>query len=286
MSNPVLKDKLRSMLEEDVAFGDITTEIVVDPEIARAEVVTREPGIAAGISEGCMLLEMCDLEVEDRVEDGARVEKGDVLLKFSGLNQSILIVERTLLNLMSRMCGIATATGKFIEVARKVNPRVKIAATRKTAPGLRWFDKRAVSVAGGDTHRIALYDGILVKDNHIAAVGDLALAVRRAKEKAGFVRKVEVEVADPSEAVGAAKAGADIIMLDNMRLNETKEALKKLKSEGLRDAILVEVSGGVSLENVEEIAKTGVDVISVGSLTHSVRSLDLALRFCDRQPSR
>jgi len=276
----LLRDRLRHLLEEDLFFGDATTELVVEPQEAEAVIVSREEGVIAGMEEARELLEMSGVRVIETVRDGSRASPGTIL-RMKGLNQSILMVERTMLNLISRMSGIATETSKFLEAARRVNPDVRIAATRKTAPGLRWFDKKAVALARGDTHRLALHDSILIKNNHIAAVGDLLTCIERARSRASFVKKIEVEVGSGEDAVRAAKAGADVVMLDNMPISEMKQTLSALKRRGLRGRVLVEASGSVTLDNVGEVAATGVDVISVGRLTHSPRALDVALRFVE-----
>ncbi|RLI07365.1 carboxylating nicotinate-nucleotide diphosphorylase, partial [Candidatus Bathyarchaeota archaeon] len=211
-------------------------------------------------------------------EEGSRVRPGDVVMRVRGPARALLAAERTALNFLMRMSGIATATHAMVEEARKANPEVRVAATRKTAPGLRAFDKRAVEVGGGDTHRLRLDDCILIKNNHLALVGDVGEAVRKAREMASFTKKVEVEVRSPEEAVEAARAGADIIMLDNMTVEEVREALRRLEEEGLRSRVLVEASGRIGLEEAADYAGAGVDIISSGFLTHSARALDFAMR--------
>ncbi len=278
MTDFVIRDRLKAFLEEDLVFGDVTTELLVEPREVEAAVVSREGGVIAGIREAVELLDLVGIRVLESVKDGSRMPPGTIL-RMKGLNQRILMVERTLLNMMARMSGIATETARYVEAARRGNARVVIAATRKTAPGLRWLDKRAVEMGGGDAHRMALHDLILIKSNHVAEVGDAGECVRRAKAKGSFTRKVEVEVGTIQDALSCAKAGADIIMLDNMSIGEMSGTIKALETQGLRHAVLLEASGSISLENVSQIAGLGVDVISVGALTHSVRSLDLALRL-------
>ena len=281
MAKLLLRERLRAFLEEDLIFGDTTTDLVIKPKEAQAEVVTHEDGVIAGVEEASELLDMCGVEVIESVKDGTKVSSGDIILRIKGVNCTILMVERTMLNLLSRMSGIATMTTKMSEIAHGVNPKVRVAATRKTAPGLRWFDKKAVALGGGDTHRMSLHDSILIKDNHIAEVGDLVTCIERARSGVSFVRKVEVEVGNPEDAVDAARAGADMVMLDNMSLTEMKQTLSVLRDEGLREQVLVEASGNISLDNLAQVAATGVDVVSIGSLTHSPRSLDIALRFIE-----
>jgi len=275
----LLRNKLTSILEEDLALGDITTEILIEPKTAEAEVISREEGIIAGVTEARELLEMTGITVLESVEDGQCVGQGDVVIRFRGVNRSILMVERTLLNIISRMSGIASITSRYIEIAKRVSPDIRIAATRKTAPGLRWLDKKAVTIGGGDAHRIALHDLVLIKDNHIDAVGDVATAITRARSRASFVRKIEVEVSKADDAVIAIEAGADVVMLDNMSVAEIKETVEMIEARGDRKRVIIEASGNVNMDNIENIASTGVDVISIGSLTHSVSALDLTLSF-------
>jgi len=177
------------------------------------------------------------------------------------------------------MSGIATATRRLAEKLRKANSTAKIAATRKTAPGLGYFDKKAVLVGGGDPHRLRLDDMILVKDNHIAIAGSVEDAVKRAKQNASFSKKIEVEVTSVTDALKAAEAGADIIMLDNFSPKQIREAVKALKKAGFFGKVLLEVSGGITAENLLEYASTQVDIISMGELTHSVKALDISLEI-------
>jgi nicotinate-nucleotide pyrophosphorylase (carboxylating) len=276
----ILEEKLLRLLAEDIGQGDVTTAAIL-PEgaTAEAEIITKESGIAAGVEETSILAESLGLEVETYVMDGAKIKKGKVLLKISGDARTVLSTERTLLNLLSRMSGIATATRRLVEKLGKAKAKVKIAATRKTALGLLFFDKKAVAVGGGDPHRLHLDDLILIKDNHIAMVGSVEAAVKKAKLTASFTKKIEVEVTRVADAVVAAKAGADIIMLDNFSPTQIKQAVKPLKKAGLRGRVILEASGGITEENLLEYASTGVDVLSLGGLTHSVKALDLSLEI-------
>jgi nicotinate-nucleotide pyrophosphorylase (carboxylating) len=241
--------------------------------------VAKEAGIAAGIEEIVILAESLGLSVETEVADGEEVRKGRVIMKISGNAQTILSAERTMLNLISRMSGIATATRRLTEKLSKVNSTAKIAATRKTAPGLGYFDKKAVLIGGGDPHRLRLDDMILVKDNHIAIVGSVESAVKRAKQNASFSKKIEVEVTSGTDALKAAEAGADIIMLDNLSPKQIKETVKSLKKAGFFGKILLEISGGITEQNLLEYASTQVNIISMGALTHSVKALDISLEI-------
>ena len=209
--------------------------------------------------------------------DGTHVKPGEVVMEVVGEAKRVLAAERTALNLLSHMSGVATLTRKAVEKAKAVNPRVRVAATRKTLPGLRYFEKKAVAIGGGDPHRYDLSDMILIKDNHIRIVGDVEKAVRLARERASFTKKIEVEVRSAEEALKAARAGADIVMLDNVDVEEVKKAIELLKAHGLRDKVLVEVSGGITLENIDKYAATGVDIISMGMLTHSAKAIDFSL---------
>jgi nicotinate-nucleotide pyrophosphorylase (carboxylating) len=244
-----------------------------------AVVISRGKGVAAGMWIARELLEMMGITVLEALEDGQLVNEGQTIIRMRGINRSILMVERSLLNILARMGGIASITAEYIQRTKKVNPGVRIAATRKTAPGLRWLDKMAVTIGGGDTHRMGLHDMVLIKDNHIDAMGDLASAISEAKSKASFVRKIEVEVSSPEDALIAIVNGADLVMLDNMSIEEMNKTIKILEEKGQRGKAMVEASGNVNLDNIRDVAETGVDVISIGSLTHSVRALDLTLEF-------
>jgi len=204
-------------------------------------------------------------------------------MELQGPAKSILMGERVALNLLMRMSGIATMTSNTIEKAKAVNPKIIVAGTRKTIPLLRLFDKKAIKIGGGDTHRWRLDDCVLVKDNHLALVGDVEQAVRQTRKAVSFSKKIEIEVQRPEDAVKAARAGADIVMLDNMSFKSMSRTLKRLRDEGLRNKILIEASGGITLENIAEYAKTGVDIISMGCLTHSVKALDLKLKILEPQ---
>ncbi len=275
----ILMRKLLEFLEEDVGFGDLTTEAVV-PEGLKVEacIVVKENCVVAGLSEVGVLFESVGVEFTGLVGDGEEVKAGSIIANMIGEGRSILTVERTALNLIGRMCGIATATRRLVRMAEQYGAgRIRIAATRKTAPGLRYFDKRAVLIGGGDTHRFRLDDAVLIKDNHITIAGGVAKAVERVIKRLSFSKKVEVEVRRPEEALEAVRLGVDIIMLDNMSLDDVKRTLSLLEEEGLRENVIVEVSGGITEENIEDLIKLQPDVISLGYLTHSVRAVDVSL---------
>jgi len=273
----ILEEKLLRMLAEDLGQGDITTDILVpEASTAEAEVIAREAGIICGIEEAKILLESLGLQTKVLVKDGQKIGTSQVLLKISGKTRNLLSVERTLLNLLSRMSGIATATRELVEKIKKRKLKTRIACTRKTAPGILYFDKKAVSVGGGDTHRLHLDDMILVKDNHIMIAGNVKKAIEKAKS-ASFSKKIEVEVTKVEDALTAAKNGVDIIMLDNFSPKQIEKTIKLLKKAGLREKILLEASGGITKENIMRYALTGVDIVSLGELTHSPKALDLSL---------
>jgi nicotinate-nucleotide pyrophosphorylase (carboxylating) len=276
----VLEEKLRKFLAEDIGQGDITTTLIVPTDTnAEASVMAKEPGIAAGIEEAKIVLQSLGLEVEASVNDGEKIRPKQVLLKISGDARTILSAERTLLNLLSRMSGIATTTRNLIGRLRKAKLKTRVACTRKTAPGLMYFDKKAVLVGGGDTHRLHLDDMILIKDNHIALVGGVVKAVEKARKQASLSKKIEVEVTKIEDVLRAVKAGADIVMLDNFSPKQIEKAVALLKKEKYYGKVLVEASGGIKAENIIEFASTGVDLVSLGEITQSPKALNMSLEI-------
>ena len=268
-------EKLLAFVEADAPFGDVTSQAVLDGGDCTARLRFRETGIAAGLAEAGALFAHFGAAVERRADDGDRIAAGAIALALEGPVEGVLLVERTALNLVGRMSGIATATARYAALARESSPRARVAATRKTAPGLGLLDKKAVLLGGGDPHRFTLSDAVLIKDNHLALVS-IEEAVRRARTHTAY-KTVEVEVETVDEAVRAARAGADIVMLDNMTPGGAREAIGALAAAGLRDRVRVEVSGGVTEATIGAYAAAGADLVSVGALTHSVRSLDLTL---------
>ena len=274
----VLEEKLRQLVAEDVGHGDVTSAAVVPEGLAvEAAVVAKDKGTAAGIEETVNLAESLGLNVKAKVTDGETIKNGQVIMKVSGDARTILSAERTMLNLLSRMSGIATKTRSLAEKLKKANSRAKIAATRKTAPGLAYFDKKAVLIGGGDPHRLRLDDMILIKDNHVAIAGSVENAVKKAKQGASFSRKIEAEVTAVADALKAAEAGADIVMLDNFSPKQVREAVEALKKAGFFGKVLLEVSGGITEQNLLDYASTQVGIISMGDLTHNVKALDISL---------
>ncbi len=265
-------------LAEDIGAGDITSNATV-PANATADgtMVVKQPGVISGLTVAGYVFERVDpaISFRPRCADGSRLGVGDVLADITGPARSVLAGERVALNLLQRLSGVATLTATFVEAVAGTN--ATIVDTRKTTPGLRMLEKTAVRHGGGRNHRFGLSDGVLIKDNHLAAIGGpdrVTRAVHAAREHAPHTTKVEVEVTTLAETEEAVAAGADIIMLDNMTVAEMAEAVRVVAGRAL-----LEASGGVRLETVRKIAETGVDLISVGALTHSAPALDISLNF-------
>jgi nicotinate-nucleotide pyrophosphorylase (carboxylating) len=273
-SKHIINKIIQTALEEDIGAGDMTTtSVLTGNENGRAVAIAKSEMVVAGIDvfkETFHFLDG-DLKFKGRVTDGTLVKKGAILAEVSGSLSSILTVERTALNLFQRMSGIATLARRFADEVK--GTKAQILDTRKTAPGLRSLDKYAVRIGGAQNHRFGLDDGILIKDNHIEAAGGIAAALKRVRQSAVYMLKVEVEAKNLKEVKEALSAGADIIMLDNMSVANMKECVKFVKGR-----VPLEASGNVSLVNVRRIAETGVDFISVGALTHSVTAADISLK--------
>jgi nicotinate-nucleotide pyrophosphorylase (carboxylating) len=270
-----LYDQIKAWIAEDVGRGDRTTEAVIPPEaVGRARIEAREPALVAGldIALGCFHAAGGGVEAKDLAPDGTSVSQGDVVARLEGSLRSILTGERTALNLLARLSGVATLTSRF--VAAVSGAPVRIVDTRKTTPGLRALEKYAVRVGGGSNHRHGLDDGVLIKDNHIVAAGSLVEAVRRARAGVPHGLKVEVEVTSLEELDEAVSAGADAVLLDNMSPEQTVESVARAGGK-----VILESSGGITLDNVKEYAAAGVDLISIGVLTHSAQSIDFALEM-------
>jgi nicotinate-nucleotide pyrophosphorylase (carboxylating) len=260
-------------LLEDIHTGDITTSAVVpEKRPASARLLAKEPLVVAGLAVAARVFSMLDPEVRfvESRGDGRHAVPGTVLATVHGDAAQLLMGERVALNLLQRMCGIATLTSSF--VAAVSGTKARIVDTRKTTPGLRQLEKYAVRVGGGINHRTGLYDGVLIKENHIVAAGGITEAIRRARAYIPHTLKIEIETERLIQVDEALAAGADIIMLDNMSLDEMRTAVATINGRAL-----VEASGGVNLERVRAIAETGVDIISVGALTHSPRAMDISM---------
>jgi len=277
----VIENAIRLFLNEDLGYGDITTNVLVNSERrGEGRVVCKENAVIAGMEEAFVLLELAGCKGTAKAHDGDRIKARTIILSVRGPARALLSVERTLLNLLSHMSGVATATADLVSIAnRESRGRVRIACTRKTLPGLRFFEKKAVELGGGDTHRLRLDDAVLIKDNHLKIAGSVSECVRKTKATVSFTKKVEVEVTTPDQAVEAAEAGADIVLLDNMTPKEVERSVTLLKAKSLRDRVIVEASGGIRKENLASYAKTGVDVISVGAITHSAPAIDMSMEI-------
>ena len=271
-----LTDMIKKFLDEDIGYGDITSETLIpSSQQAKGRLYFKEPGVVSGLTEASIVFEILGCNIQRLVEDGERVTKDKTLLSVEGSARALLMGERLALNIIGRMAGIATQTTQFVEEVKKRNATTRVAATRKTLPGLRYFDKRAIIDGGGDPHRFGLDDCVLIKDNHLELVPSITEAVKRARVGVSFTKKIEIEVRHFEDALEAAKAGADIIMFDNMPPHEIVISLSKLDELGFRRGIIYEASGGITSENIGEFIESGVDVISMGALTHSIRSLDV-----------
>jgi nicotinate-nucleotide pyrophosphorylase (carboxylating) len=268
-------ERLAAFVREDAPQGDVTTEAVVPDVACTARIQAKQDGIIAGLAEAGALFARFGVNVRSLAPDGSRVHAGQVLMELTGKAHAILLVERTALDLIGRMSGIATRTQACTAVVKAVNPKVAVAATRKTCPGLRSLDKKAVVLGGGEPHRLSLSDQFLIKDNHLVLVS-MEQAIRAARARSRY-KKVEIEVATPDDAVRAAMLGADIIMLDNMSPAEVQATLERLHMHGLRERVTIEVSGGIDEETITDFACLDVDVISMGALTHSVTNFDANL---------
>lgn len=266
------------MLAEDEGFGDITSQAVVDEgKIVKAYIISKDEGVLAGIDIIRQLFEENDVKVTFWLADGTKISKSDLLMSMEGDARTILLLERTALNLLMRMSGVASAANYYVNLVKDSN--VRIAGTRKTSPALGKFDKYALKVGGADTHRFGLDDMVLIKDNHIAACGTPLEALKKAKENTSFSKKIEIEVENLDDAIDCVKNGADIVMLDNMSPSDVKEVIDELNKLNIRQNSLIEVSGGINEENILDYANLGVDIISMGALTHATRSLDFSLKL-------
>jgi nicotinate-nucleotide pyrophosphorylase (carboxylating) len=272
---PAVDDLVRNAVSEDLGRGDLTTQLTIDPAArAKAQIVAKQSGVLAGlplVEKVFAALGSKEVRVESELRDGSPFKTGDVIATLSGPAADLLSGERVALNFLQHLSGIATLTKRFVEAV--AGTRARIVDTRKTTPGLRLLEKYAVRVGGGHNHRLGLDDGILIKDNHIVAVGGVAAAVTRARANAPHTVKIEVECTTIAQVGEALQAAADAILLDNMSLDEMADAVRRIAGRAI-----VEASGGVTLDRVGAVAQTGVDLISVGALTHSASAVDLSMR--------
>lgn len=279
-----LRKSLLYFLQEDVGRGDITSENLENSnKSVTATILFKSDfvGIISGIEEVQVLLDLCNCNSTPHMSDGMKISPKARIMEINGTAKDILKAERIALNLLMRMSGIATTTRKFVDIVHQIDPQISIAATRKTAPGLRLFDKKAVVMGGGISHRNRLDDMVLIKDNHLAVDKSIRKIIPLIREKVGSSIKIECEVTNEAEAVEAIEAGANIIMLDNFTILEARNTLLKLLDEGLRNLVQIEISGGVNLDNIINYAKLKPDIISIGYLTHSSPALDFSLKIID-----
>ena len=271
-----IKKELLRFISEDVQSGDITSVLLPKNKIT-AKIISRENGILAGIRFAGSIFRLKDCNVKIIKKDGAKLKPNQIILQVSGNARNILSCERTALNLLSRMSGIATHTDLLVSKIRKINRKTKLYSTRKTAPGLRFFDKEAVRIGGGHKHRMSLSDMVMIKDNHLLVSSSIEDITKNARKRH---KHVEVEVENQRDVIIAASSGATIVMLDNFSPAQIERTITSLQKKKLRNKVKLEASGGINSKNIAAYAKTGIDMISVGSITNSVSGLDLSLEVC------
>ena len=271
---------IEAALKEDIGTGDLTTLIIPDDYHGEAKIYAKEHGIVCGIYIAEMIFQKVDsrIHTEAYVKDGDRISPGILIMKVIGPLAGILQAERTAINFMQHLSGISSMTRKLVDIVADYD--VRIVDTRKTIPGMRSLQKYAVRVGGGNNHRFGLYDAVMLKDNHHAAVGGLDQAIQRVKEKVGHMVKIEVECETLDQVQDALDNGVDVIMLDNMSLEDMRAAVTLIDKK-----VIIEASGGITEENIREIAETGVDILSVGRLTHSVTAVDFSMVIDEMKPS-
>ncbi|MDO5848952.1 MAG: carboxylating nicotinate-nucleotide diphosphorylase [Methanobrevibacter sp.] len=272
---------LEYMILEDEGFGDITSNAVIDNDkVVIAQITSKEKGILAGVEFAKDILNFKNIDVIFNLEDGSEIDEGDLLFYIEGRALDILLAERSVLNLLMHMSGVATSANSYVKLVE--DDDVIVAGTRKTAPAFAKFDKIALNIGGADTHRFSLDDMVLIKDNHIKAVGTPLETLKKAQENVSFSKKIEIEVESLDDAIECVRNNADIVMLDNMSPEEVKEVLNNLDDLGIRQNSLIEVSGGINEDNILDYSCLDIDVISVGGITHSSRSLNFSLNFGDK----
>lgn len=274
----IFTHEIESFLEEDLGYNDVSCKLVPERNV-EATIFAKEDCTLAGLDIAAAIFEYFGINYSTEHEDGEMLSQGGIIFSLSGSSLSILRAERLTLNFLGHLCGIATNTRKCVDIARK-HSDVRIACTRKTTPGIRRYEKMAVIAGGGDPHRFNLTDTIMIKDNHVKLMG-VEGAIMSAKQKAGFTQKIEVEVESTADAIHAARSGADIIMLDNMEPSEVTDTIDRLRKENIPEHVIIEISGGINMENLDDYAKTGADVISMGSLIHRSRWIDISLEITE-----
>ena len=271
-----IKKELLRFISEDIQGGDITSVLLPKKKI-KAKIISRQEGVLAGVKFAGDIFRLKGCNVKIIKKDGAKLKSNQIILQISGNAGTVLSCERTALNLLSRMSGIATQTNFLVSKIRKINTKTKLYSTRKTAPGLRFFDKEAIMIGGGHKHRMSLNDMVMIKDNHLLVTNSMEGIIKNARKRH---KHVEVEVENQRDAILAASSGATIVMLDNFSPVQIKKTITALQKKKLRNKVKLEASGGINSKNITAYAKTGVDMISVGSITNSVKGLDLSLEVC------
>ncbi len=269
-----IEEDVKRWIAEDISFWDITTSLIPKSK-AEAKIFSKQEGIIAGLRIAEKIFEMMGADFKPLVEEGERVAKKAQIASIKGDIHALLQAERLALNILGRLSGIATHTAMMIEVAKETNPEIRICGTRKTVPGLSIYDKYAIVVGGGDTHRFNLSDMILLKENHLQKFRSISDAISVAKSKTSFSKKIEVEVQNEEQAIEAVTAGVDIVMFDNFSPIQVKHTISKIKKLELN--VLVELSGNINLDNINHYSIEGVNLISSGALTHSVKNFDLTM---------
>ena len=277
-----LRKSLLYFLKEDIGIEDVTSNNLLNSnKIFDAEIIYKSDfiGILCGIEETQILFEICDCEIIYCKSDGMKILSNEKIMQIRGQAKNILKAERVALNLLMRLSGIATMTRRFVDLVNQIDSSISIASTRKTVPGLRLLDKKAVVIGGGISHRIRLNDMVMIKDNHIIVDTSIQNIISSIRSKVGFTKIIECEVKNQSEALQAIESRANIIMLDNFSLGDAQETISKIIHLGYRDRIKIEISGGINLQNVVDYAKLKPDIISIGFLTHSSPALDFSLKI-------
>lgn len=275
-----LRESLVRFLREDIGQGDLTSQYTVNKDLkSSSQIICKsEIAVVAGLEEAKIIFEICNCDSKALVNDGDIVKRGIRVMKINGNTRAILKAERTALNLIMRMSGIATDTKKFVDIVKTVSKDIKVMGTRKTAPGLRYFDKKSIILGGGHSHRNTLDELILIKDNHLAVTTSIQSAITNARLKAGKNKMIECEVSNTKSSIEAIKSGADIIMLDNFTPEMAQKTISYLRKSGLREKVLIEISGAVNISNIKDYALALPDMISIGSLTHSSNSIDFSMK--------
>jgi nicotinate-nucleotide pyrophosphorylase (carboxylating) len=279
------RKSILSFLQEDIGTGDITsTNIIPQHRVVHAIILCTgsNKSIACGLEEAQTVFDICGCSAKMVMQDGSSVRKGDIVMNVRGEARSVLKAERTALNLIMRMSGIATITRAYVTLVKKYDTEVKIAGTRKTAPGLRYFDKKAITIGGGYSHRMQLDDMVLIKDNHLEVAESIERTIQTARDKVGSAVKIECEVTNTEEAIRATNAGADVVMLDNFTPSEAESGVRAIRELGTPNDVEIELSGGINLANIIDYVKAKPNIISIGYLTHSSEAIDYSLAIVEK----